>query len=85
MDLTVLHSLMSKKKYYYFEGSTNSSHNNLYLSFSTGYNGRGDAIDIRIGVEDNDVKSWSGNIITESSNINDNELLLFIENINNKK
>jgi hypothetical protein len=53
MDLKALHSMMSRKNFHYFEGQTNND-NNLYLSFSTGYNGRGNFVDIRIGDIDTD-------------------------------
>ena len=55
MDLKKLHSIMSRKKYHYFEGKTNDIENNLYLSFSTLHNSRGNIIDIRIGDTDNDI------------------------------
>ena len=85
MDLKVLHSFMSKKGYHYFEGQTNDS-DNLYLSFSTLHSGSGDSMDIRIGVIDNDIKSWvasaetSDYVITELKNISDSEVFSFISN-----
>lgn len=56
MNLASLHSLMNKKGYYYFEGHTNSNDNDLYISFSTLRNCRGDFVKIRIGEFDNDVE-----------------------------
>ncbi len=65
MELKALHSLMSRKGFHYFDGHTNDNENNLYLSFSTMHNGRGDMVEIRIGEMDNDIKFWinSSNII----------------------
>jgi len=81
MDLTALHSIMSRKKYYYFEGKTNSRENNLYLSFSTLHNGRGDIIDIRIGDVDNDINCLVDNIRTENKQITDNDIFLILEEL----
>ena len=77
MDLKALLSMMSRKKFNYFEGNTNE--NDLYLSFSKSYNGRGDSIDIRIGDIDNDIDCLIGTISTQKKNISDNEVFLLIE------
>lgn len=77
MDLKALYSMMSRKKFNYFDGSTNE--NNLYLSFSEKYGGRGNTIDIRIGRVDNDINCLIGTIPTQKKNISDNEVFLLIE------
>ena len=85
MDLKVLHSLMSRKKFHYFEGQTNDIENNLYLTFSKLYGGKGDGVEIRIGDTDNDINCWinSTNMDDDYSikmkNVGDNEIFLLIE------
>ena len=82
MDLKALHSIMSRKKYHYFEGKTNDRENNLYLSFSTLHNGRGNTIYIRIGDTDNDINCLVDNIRTEYKQITDNDIFLILEELN---
>ena len=82
MDLKALHSIMSRKKYHYFEGKTNDRENNLYLSFSTLYNGRGNSIDIRIGDTDNDINCLVNNNRTENKQITDNDIFLILKELN---
>jgi len=82
MDLKALHSIMSRKKYHYFEGQTNDSESNLYLSFSTLHNGRGNYIDIRIGDTDNDINCLVENNRTENKQITDNDIFLILEELN---
>jgi hypothetical protein len=79
MDLKALHSLMSRKKFHYFDGKTNDKENNLYLSFSTLHNGKGDNIDIRIGDIDNDINCWINSTNIEMKNVGDNEIFSLIE------
>ena len=79
MDLKALHSIMSRKKFHYFEGKTNDRENNLYLSFSTQHNGRGNNVDIRIGDIDNDINCCIGTTNIELKNVGDNEIFLLIE------
>ena len=79
MDLKALHSLMSRKKFHYFEGQTNDRENNLYLSFSTGHNGSGNSVEIRIGDTDNDINCWINSTNIEMKNVDDNEIFLLIE------
>ena len=55
MDLKSLHSLMTRKNFCYFEGNTNNISDNLFIRFSSGYNGRGNTIDFRIGETNNDI------------------------------
>jgi len=73
MDLKALHSTMSKMCYHYMKGNTNNRDNNLYISFSTLYNGRGDTIEFRIGEIDND--------INEHKNISDKEVFSILKSI----
>lgn len=79
MDLKALHSMMSRKNFHYFEGKTNDRENNLYLSFSTGHNGRGNSIDIRIGDIDNDINCYIDTTNIELKNVGDNEIFSLIE------
>jgi len=81
MDLIALHSIMSRKKYHYFEGKTNDRENNLYLSFSTLHNGRGNNVDIRVGDIDNDINCLVGNVKTENKQITDNDIFLLLEEL----
>jgi hypothetical protein len=82
MDLNALHSIMSRKKYHYFEGKTNDSENNLYLSFSTLHNGRGNIINIRIGDINNDINCLVNNNRIENKQITDNDIFLILEELN---
>lgn len=79
MDLKALHSMMGRKKFHYFHGKTNGKENNLYLSFSTGHNGRGNSIDIRIGDIDNDISCYINMVNIELKNVGDNEIFSLIE------
>ena len=79
MDLNALHSLMSRKKFHYFEGQTNDSENNLYLTFSKLYGGKGDFIDLRIGTKDNDINCWLNSCDIGMNNVSDSEVFLLIE------
>lgn len=79
MDLKALHSMMGRKKFHYFHGKTNDKENNLYLSFSTGHNGRGNSIDIRIGDIDNDISCYINMVNIELKNVGDNEIFSLIE------
>lgn len=81
MDLNALHSMMSRKKFHYFEGKTNDRENNLYLSFSIGYNGRGNSVDIRIGDIDNDINCCINTTNIELKNVGDNEIFSLIETL----
>lgn len=79
MDLKALHSMMGRKKFHYFDGKTNDKENNLYLSFSTGHNGRGNSVDIRIGDIDNDISCYINMVNIELKNVGDNEIFSLIE------
>jgi len=79
MDLKALHSLMSRKKFYYFDGKTNDRNNNLYVSFSTLPNGRGSSLCIRIGDIDNDINWYDYTNNIELKNVSDNEIFSLIE------
>lgn len=81
MDLKVLHSIMSRKKFHYFKGKTNDRESNLYLSFSTGHNGRGNTVDIRIGDIDNDINCCIDNDNIEFKKVGDNEIFSLIEEL----
>ena len=81
MELIALHSIMSRKKYHYFYGKTNDADNNLYLSFSTLHNGRGDSIDIRLGGVNNDIIFLLDNIKTEYKQITDNGVFQLLEEL----
>jgi hypothetical protein len=79
MDLIALHSMMSRKKFHYFEGKTNDRENNLYLTFSTVHNGMGNSVDIRIGDIDNDINCYIYTTNIELKNVGDNEIFRLIE------
>jgi len=81
MDLQILHSIMNKNKYHYFEGNTNDK-NDLYLSFSTLHNNRGNSVDIRIGDIDNDIICLINNIKTEYKHINNDEVFIILKDVN---
>jgi len=83
MDLKVLHSIMSRKGYHYFDGKTNSVNDNLYMEFSTGYNGRGDWVEIKIGSELHNIryKDKNKNSINEFKDVVDNELFKILEKL----
>lgn len=44
LNLTAIYSMMTKKGYYYSEGITNDVDNDLFISFSEHYNGRGNMV-----------------------------------------
>ena len=79
MDLIALHSIMSRKKYYYFSGSTNTIDNEIYIDFSTGHNGRGNSIDLRIGQKNHDIIINTDLGQISLVNLNDSELIQIIE------
>lgn len=69
IDLIRIHSIMRDKGYHYFDGKTNNINDNLYLDFSTGHNGRGDWVEIKIGIS-HDIRYKNG----EFKNISQGEL-----------
>jgi hypothetical protein len=84
MDLKALHSILTKKGFYYFEGQTNPSSSDLNLYFSSGPRGRGTSCEIRIGDKDNDVhlriRNINGpDIEYDLKNVNDNKIFKFID------
>lgn len=74
IDLKKLYSLMRVKKYHYSECKTNDKETDLYISFSTVHNGRGNCVEIRIGDVDNDIDYMDNKL----RNINSDELISFI-------
>lgn len=48
MDFFLLFQKMNEKGYYYFEGNLPTGTEDVYLNFSTLYNGRGNIIDMRL-------------------------------------
>ena len=80
MNIKALHSLMTKKGYYYFEGNTNSREDFLYICFSTSNGGRGDAIDLKISNEDSDIIFYKqGELPITKKNIPNNDVFSLIE------
>lgn len=77
MDLKGLVSIMSKKGYHYIDGRTNSVNDNVYLDFSTGYNGRGDWVEIKIGSTLHDIRDKNN----EFKDVADNELFKILNKI----
>ena len=55
MDLKVLISFMTEKKFYYFSGLTNSKDNILYIDFSTVRDVKGNVMEFSIGTVYTDV------------------------------
>jgi len=49
MNLAALFSITSDKGFTYISGTNSQGNSSLYLEFSSGYNGRGDWLEIRIG------------------------------------
>jgi hypothetical protein len=85
MNLHALHSLMSKNGFHYFEGKTNSTDNNLYLSFSTGNKGHGELIDLRIGSDDNhDIEYTFPNIQYKLTNLHEQRIFELLYSAFNK-
>ena len=82
MDLNALFSIISQKGYHHFDGRTNSTNDNLYLDFSTGYNGRGNFITLRLNSDDNDIDYRTDNIErTSLKNISDSELFTILKDL----
>jgi len=54
IDLTLIFKLFKEKGYHYCDTTTNPVNNNLFLDFSTGYNGRGKWAELRLGDKEND-------------------------------
>lgn len=77
MDLKALHSIMCKKDFHYFNGFSNNSYGNLYISFSTQCNGRGKCVDIRIGSVDNDIEMFLPEHI-EYKNVDDTFVFILL-------
>jgi hypothetical protein len=79
MDTKLLQSLMCSKKHTHLSGTV--SGDNLFIQFTTGCNGRGNSVDIRLGVVDNDVMIYlREQEPIEIKNVDDEEMIKFIEN-----
>jgi hypothetical protein len=57
MDLKALFAIMNKKGFHYLDGSSVTD-NSINLYFSTGYNTRGNSVEIIIRDNDNDFEYW---------------------------
>lgn len=81
MILMSLHSLMNRKGYRHFQGYHNSYDNDIYYTFSTLNNNRGNLIDVRIGEYDYDIVAWFDDCDYNFnySNISESLLLSLIE------
>jgi len=80
IDLVSLISLMNKKGFYYIDGKTNTQSDNLYLCFSTGHNGRGNAVDMKLGPLDNDIEFFLNGDKPKKFNKISNALLIELIN-----
>jgi len=84
-----IHSIMGKKGYRYFDGVTNDRDNGLFIDFSTGHNGRGDAVELEIFPDYTNVKthvaktSKEGEYMerTEYEKVNDAELVKILNSL----
>ena len=82
MDLTSLHSLMIRKKYHYFTGNTNEINNDLWFDFTQLSGGRGNSVDIRIGMKNHDIITRVNNTGTiMHSEITTNNLFKILEKL----
>ena len=88
MNLMSIHSILTKKKFYYFDGCTNNMEDVLYISFSTGLNLRGDVVHLVLGDDNHRISYSKQSIVGQKEikeiikeDINDNELMLFLKNI----
>lgn len=82
MDLKYLFTFLSEKGFNYFDGQINNE--KLFLNFSTGYNGRGNAVELVINNNDNsNVKIYLNGVdpypLVEKENIEDNEVLRLLK------
>ena len=79
-----LHMLMMKKRYHYFTGGSVLSNDAITFEFSTGYNGRGDSVGVRVTDTDCDVDIYKRNNLNlplrfEFYDISFDDVLLKIE------
>ena len=83
MDLNKLFSFMSDKGFGYISGSCHKGNEYIRFEFSTGHNGRGDAIEVEIKTDStqNNIECWiqQGEHI-KKENIAESELYPFIDN-----
>jgi hypothetical protein len=79
ISLNQIHRLFKEKGFHYSSSQTNSVNNNLFIDFSTGRDGRGNYVEMRLGDDYNDIEYWfpSGNI--KHTNITNKELINFIK------
>jgi len=81
MDLKELFLLMRKKHFYYFDGNLNDTPD-IFITFSTGYNSRGESLDIRIGMTDNDIEFFTkSRKVEQHTNISDEEFFSLIKTL----
>ena len=79
MDYTELFKHMSEKGYTHIDGSTTKLGVNLY--FSTGFNTRGNAIEVTIGENRHDIHTWIDGVEKELKGVSEDKLFEFISNI----
>ena len=60
MDLKVLYALMRERGFHYSDCRTYPDMDDMYFDFSTGFNGRGNIIEIRLSDTNNDIKMYLG-------------------------
>ena len=82
MTLKGLFNKMQEKGYHYFSGNTNSTDDSIYLYFSTGYNGRGNSIELAVNPLDSyDVTFYTDGERLELEDVGPLELIETINKI----
>jgi hypothetical protein len=81
IDLTLIFKLIKEKGYHHGDSRTNSVNDNLFLDFSTGYNGRGNWIELRLGDEDNDIEYYIPSDRVKKAHISNEELIEILKKL----
>jgi len=79
MDYTELFKIMSEKGFQYLDGSTTKLGVSLY--FSTGFNTRGNAVEVIICEFKNSVHSWIDGVEKELQGVSEDKIFEFINEI----
>lgn len=81
MDLNKLYQIMREKGYHYCMTFTNGLNNNISLSFSTGFNGRGNSIEVTIGEQINQLLSYIDKSKQLLKDVSDDDIFSFLKEI----
>jgi len=79
MDYVELFQHMHEKGFTHIDGSTTNRGVNLY--FSTGFNTRGNAVEVTIGEFKNSIHSWIDGVENELKDVSEDKILEFISKI----